>query len=97
MPNHFGGIKSDENNFPSSVIDNKVVRWDGTSGKKIQNSNVTIDDSGNINASGGISTSGCVCAYCGFYCSGYGGWSGYFRDYYGSYVYVCGGVIYSAC
>ncbi|MBI1272907.1 MAG: hypothetical protein GC131_02335 [Alphaproteobacteria bacterium] len=33
---------------PSSATDNAVVRFDGTTGKLLQNSGVTIDDSGNI-------------------------------------------------
>lgn len=32
----------------SSSTDNAIVRWDGTTGRLIQNSNVTIDDSGNV-------------------------------------------------
>lgn len=39
---------------PSSAIDNAVVRFDGTTGKLIQNSGVTIDDSGNITSSSGF-------------------------------------------
>lgn len=34
--------------FPASATDNAVARFDGTSGKLIQNSAVTIDDSGNF-------------------------------------------------
>lgn len=33
---------------PASATDNAVARFDGTTGKLIQNSNVTIDDTGNI-------------------------------------------------
>ncbi len=38
--------------FPSSSTDNAVARFDGTSGHVLQNSAVTIDDSGNIAAAG---------------------------------------------
>jgi len=33
---------------PASSTDNAIVRWDGTDGRTIQNSGVTIDDSNNI-------------------------------------------------
>ena len=39
-------------NLPSISTDNAAVRWDGTLGTKIQNSNVIIDDDGNITISG---------------------------------------------
>ncbi len=39
---------------PGSVTDNAIVRYDGTTGKLVQNSGVTIDDSGNISTSGKI-------------------------------------------
>ena len=35
---------------PGSSTDNAVARWDGTGGETLQNSSVTIDDSGNIDA-----------------------------------------------
>lgn len=35
---------------PVSVTDNRIARYDGTTGKLIQNSGATIDDSGNISA-----------------------------------------------
>lgn len=35
---------------PASATDNAIVRFDGTSGKNVQNSAVTIDDSGNLSA-----------------------------------------------
>ena len=42
---------------PTSATDNAVARYDGTTGKLIQNSGVTIDDSGNLTVSGtGTST-----------------------------------------
>jgi len=42
-----------------SSTDNAIARWDGTSGKLIQDSSVTIDDSNNLEAPGTIeSTSG---------------------------------------
>ena len=33
---------------PASSTDNAIVRYDGTTGKLVQNSAVTIDDSGNV-------------------------------------------------
>ena len=39
---------------PSSSSDNAVVRWDGTTGNYIKDSNVFIDDSGNITTSGTV-------------------------------------------
>jgi hypothetical protein len=41
---------------PSSATDNAVARFDTTTGKLIQNSVVTIDDSGNISGANSIST-----------------------------------------
>jgi len=38
---------------PSSSTDNAIARFDGTDGKMIQNSNVTIDDTGNLNLPSG--------------------------------------------
>jgi len=38
---------------PSSSTDNAIARFDGTDGKTIQNSNVTIDDTGNLNLPSG--------------------------------------------
>jgi hypothetical protein len=40
---------------PASSTDNAVVRYDGTSGKVVQNSGVTIDDSNNVVTPGGVS------------------------------------------
>lgn len=37
---------------PGSTTDNAIVRWNGTSGDNIQNSNVTIDDDGRISQNG---------------------------------------------
>lgn len=37
---------------PTSATDNAVARYDGTTGKLIQNSSVTIDDSGNLTVAG---------------------------------------------
>jgi len=48
---------------PGSATDNAIVRMDGTTGKLIQNSNVTIDDSGNITGqagAAGITSSGAI-------------------------------------
>ena len=39
---------------PASATDNAVARFNGTTGKLIQNSAVTIDDSGNITPSGSV-------------------------------------------
>ncbi len=39
---------------PSSATDNAVTRYDGTTGKIVQNSAVTIDDSGNVATSGTV-------------------------------------------
>lgn len=43
-------------NGPASATDNALVRFDGTGGKTVQNSGVTVDDSGNISVSGGTAT-----------------------------------------
>jgi len=43
---------------PGSSTDNAIVRFNGTTGKIIQNSGVTIDDSDNMNISGYIYDSG---------------------------------------
>ena len=45
--NTIGGSKITTLLVPSTSTDEAVVRWDGTSGKSIQNSSVTIDDDGN--------------------------------------------------
>lgn len=45
---------------PASSTDEAIVRWDGTTGRLLQNSNVTIDNSGNISTSGNITVSGTV-------------------------------------
>jgi len=42
---------------PASATDNAIARFDTTTGKLIQNSVVTIDDSGNIATGGSITTS----------------------------------------
>lgn len=53
---------------PGTVVDNRLVRWDGTSGNQVQSSAITVDDSGNltttgtltvgsINSTGGVSAS----------------------------------------
>ena len=41
---------------PSSTTDNAIARWDGTDGYYIQNSSVTIDDSGNIVTAGTLNS-----------------------------------------
>jgi len=43
---------------PTSSTDNAIVRWDGTTGKIIQNSTVMLDDDGNISQVNNITTSG---------------------------------------
>jgi len=45
---------------PASSTDNAVVRYDGTTGKVVQNSSVTIDDSNNVAGVAQLSTSGSV-------------------------------------
>jgi len=39
---------------PASSTDNAIVRWDGTSGRFIQDSNVIVDDSGNLTTIGDL-------------------------------------------
>jgi hypothetical protein len=43
---------------PASATEDAIVRYDGTTGKVIKNSNCTIDDAGTITASTLVSTSG---------------------------------------
>lgn len=43
---------------PASSTDNAIARFDGTTGKLIQNSGATIDDSGNLTANTGAFTNG---------------------------------------
>ncbi len=43
---------------PASATDNAIARFDATTGKLIQNSTVTIDDSGNISAPGSFTLGG---------------------------------------
>ena len=43
---------------PGSSTDNAIVRFDGTTGKSIQNSSVTIDDSGNLDIGGTLDVTG---------------------------------------
>lgn len=43
---------------PTSATDNRIVRFDGTTGKLIQNSAVTINNSGNVSGVGTLSASG---------------------------------------
>ena len=45
---------------PSSSTDNAIARYDGTSGKIIQNSGITIDDNANIAAARSLTFSGSV-------------------------------------
>lgn len=39
---------------PASSTDNAIVRFDGTTGKLVQNSGVTVDDSNNISSAGSV-------------------------------------------
>ena len=94
-----GAVLSSQEIFPSSSSDNAIVRWDGNSGKTLQNSGATIDDSGNLivnnlTACFNVYACGCMDAYCGFYCDGYGGGSDYFQTGDGRYAYFCGGAFY---
>lgn len=50
-----GGGGSGDVAGPASSTDNAIARYDGTTGKIIQNSGATVDDAGNITASGGVS------------------------------------------
>ena len=43
---------------PTSATDNRIVRFDGTTGKLIQSSAVTINNSGNVSGVGTLSASG---------------------------------------
>lgn len=45
---------------PASSTDNAIVRFDGTTGKLVQNSSVTISDTGNIGGAVNISASGVI-------------------------------------
>lgn len=49
-----GGGGSGDVVGPASAVDNRVARFNGTTGKLIQNSVVTIDDSGNITGVGTV-------------------------------------------
>ena len=43
---------------PASATDNAIARYDGTTGKLVQDSGVTIDDSGNMTVSGDLTVQG---------------------------------------
>jgi len=45
---------------PASATDNAIARFDGTTGKLVQNSDVSIDDGGNLTTAGNILTPGYV-------------------------------------
>ena len=45
---------------PASATDNALARFNSTTGKLLQNSTVTVDDSGNISISGNITVAGTV-------------------------------------
>ncbi len=48
----FGGAVPSEINGPGASTDNAIVRWNGATGNLIQDSLLTVDDTGNINLSG---------------------------------------------
>lgn len=45
---------------PASATNNAVVRWDGPSGKAVQDSGVTVDDSDNVSVPGTLTVTGAV-------------------------------------
>ena len=45
---------------PTSSTDNAVCRYDGTTGKVVQNSNATMDDGGNLSLSGNLKVGGVI-------------------------------------
>jgi hypothetical protein len=45
-----GGAGIGDVTGPASATDNAITRYDGTTGKLVQNSTVTLDDNGNLNA-----------------------------------------------
>src|SRR5215467_1404677 len=47
-----GGVGGPVSTSSTPVTDNAIVRWDGTDGRTVQGSLVTLDDSGNVSASG---------------------------------------------
>jgi len=49
---------------PGTVVDNRLVRWDGTSGNQVQSSAVTVDDAGNLTTTGTL-TVGSISASAG--------------------------------
>ena len=49
---------------PGTVTDNRLVRWDGTSGNQVQSSGVTVDDAGNLTTTGTL-TVGSISASAG--------------------------------
>lgn len=54
----FAGTGVDGNvNGPGTVVDNQLVRWDGTTGMAIQSSTVALDDTGNLSGLGYIQLS----------------------------------------
>lgn len=53
-----GGGGSGDVTGPGSSTDNAVVRFDGTGGKTLQNSGVTIDDSNNLTVAGDLTVEG---------------------------------------
>ena len=48
---------------PGSSTDNALVRWDGTGGDTVQNSGVTVDDSGNLTAAANVTADSAGHAY----------------------------------
>lgn len=55
-----GGGAGGNVNGPLSSTDNAVPRFDGTGGDTLQNSTVTIDDTGNLSVAGNITLTGTV-------------------------------------
>lgn len=49
-----GGVGTGDVTGPAGATDNAIARYDGTTGKLIQDSNVTIDDAGNIATAGTV-------------------------------------------
>lgn len=47
---------------PASATDNALVRFDGTGGKTVQNSGITVDDSGNVTSNLTISKASAIAA-----------------------------------
>jgi hypothetical protein len=53
---NFTNLNTNKVEGPTASTDNALARFDGTTGKVVQNSSVTVDDSGNLTASTGAFT-----------------------------------------